>query len=88
MVEALKRSNEIIGRVVSNKMDKTIVVMTQRKVPDPRYGKFVVKSTKYYAHDEQNVAKEGDVVRIVGIRPLSKLKRWTVVAVVESREAV
>jgi len=88
MTEALNLSQSIVGRVVSNKMDKTVVVILERKVPHPKYGKFIVKFTKFYAHDENNVAKEGDIVRIEFTRPLSKLKRWKVVEVVESREAV
>lgn len=72
-----------VGRVVSDKQQKTVVVAVERKVSHPLYGKQVVRTQKYYAHDEQGMAHEGDVVRITETRPLSKLKRWRVVEVVE-----
>ena len=72
-----------VGRVVSDKQQKTVVVAVERRVSHPLYGKQVVHTRKYYAHDEQGVAHEGDVVRISETRPLSKLKRWRVVEVVE-----
>jgi small subunit ribosomal protein S17 len=68
--------NEKIGSVVSAKMAKTIVVEVKRRVPHPAYKRVVGKRKKFYAHDEQGLAKVGDVVRIVECRPLSKLKRW------------
>jgi small subunit ribosomal protein S17 len=71
------------GRVVSDKMDKTIVVVSETRVPHPVYGKIVRKSVKFKAHDEQNDAKMGDTVRIMECRPLSKDKRWRLVEVVE-----
>lgn len=71
------------GVVVSNKMDKTIVVAAKFKEKHPIYGKFVSKTKKYYAHDNQNDCQVGDVVLIMETRPLSKLKRWRVVKVVE-----
>jgi len=71
------------GVVVSNKMDKTIVVASQFKEKHPIYGKFVSKTKKYYAHDEKNDCHVGDTVLIMETRPLSKLKRWRVVKVVE-----
>lgn len=74
---------ERIGVVVSNKMDKTIVVAENRKVKHPIYGKFVNKTTKYYAHDEQNICNEGDTVRIMETRPLSKQKGWRLVEIIE-----
>jgi small subunit ribosomal protein S17 len=74
---------ERIGVVVSNKMDKTIVVAENRKVKHPIYGKFVNKTTKYYAHDEQNTCNEGDTVRIMETRPLSKQKGWRLVEIIE-----
>lgn len=74
----------VTGRVVSSKMDKTIVVMVERKVKHPLYGKYVKRSTKLCAHDEQNKCSEGDVVKIVECRPLSKRKTWRLVEVVES----
>jgi small subunit ribosomal protein S17 len=74
---------ERIGLVVSDKMDKTITVSVERKVKHPIYGKFVKKTTKFKAHDEQNESNAGDTVRIMETRPLSKLKRWRLVEVLE-----
>ncbi|AYA38452.1 30S ribosomal protein S17 [Hymenobacter oligotrophus] len=74
---------ERIGRVVSNKMDKTITVVVESKMKHPIYGKFVSKSTKFVAHDENNECGEGDTVRIMETRPLSKRKRWRLVEIVE-----
>jgi len=71
------------GRVVSDKMDKTIVVVSETRVPHPVYGKIVRKSVKFKAHDEQNDAKIGDTVRIMECRPVSKEKRWRLVEIVE-----
>ena len=71
------------GRVVSDKMDKTIVVVSETRVPHPVYGKIVRKSVKFKAHDETNDAKTGDTVRIMECRPLSKDKRWRLVEIVE-----
>lgn len=70
------------GRVVSNKMDKTITVMVERFVKHPIYGKFIKRSTKLHAHDETNQCNEGDVVTITECRPLSKTKTWKLVDVV------
>jgi small subunit ribosomal protein S17 len=74
---------ERIGKVTSNKMQKTITVAVDRKVKHPIYGKFVNKTTKFKAHDEENTAGIGDTVRIMETRPLSKDKRWRLVEVVE-----
>lgn len=74
---------ERTGVVVSNKMDKSIVVAVKRKVKHPIYGKFVNKTTKFVAHDETNDCGEGDTVRIMEIRPLSKSKRWRLVEIIE-----
>lgn len=74
---------ERIGVVVSNKMDKSITVAVKRKVKHPIYGKFVNKTTKFAAHDEQNSCNEGDTVRIMETRPLSKTKRWRLVEIIE-----
>lgn len=74
---------ERIGLVLSNKMDKTITVAVNRKVKHPIYGKFVNKTTKFKAHDEKNESNEGDTVRIMETRPLSKLKRWRLVEILE-----
>ena len=75
------------GRVVSNKMDKTITVVVERFVKHPIYGKFIKRSTKLPAHDEENVCNQGDVVTISECRPLSKSKNWTLVSVVEKAGA-
>ncbi len=72
-----------IGKVVSNKMQKTITVAVDRKVKHPIYGKFVNRTTKFKAHDEENTAGIGDTVRIMETRPLSKDKRWRLVEVLE-----
>jgi small subunit ribosomal protein S17 len=74
---------ERIGVVVSNKMNKSIVVAEKRKVKHPIYGKFVNKTTKYMAHDEKNECSEGDTVRIMETRPLSKNKCWRLVEIIE-----
>lgn len=74
---------ERIGKVVSNKMQKTITVAVDRKVKHPIYGKFVNRTTKFKAHDEANTAGIGDTVRIMETRPLSKDKRWRLVEIVE-----
>jgi small subunit ribosomal protein S17 len=74
---------ERIGVVTSNKMDKSIVVAVQRKVKHPVYGKFLSRTTKFVAHDEKNECSEGDTVKIMETRPLSKSKRWRLVEIVE-----
>ena len=74
---------ERIGIVVSNKMNKSISVMVERKVMHPKYGKFVKSSTKFMAHDEKNECRMGDTVRIMETRPLSKNKRWRLVEIIE-----
>jgi small subunit ribosomal protein S17 len=71
------------GEVVSSSMNKTIVVRTVTRVPHPKFGKIVKQMKKFYAHDEQNQAKPGDTVRIMETRPMSKLKRWRLVEVVQ-----
>jgi len=72
-----------VGRVVSDRASKTVVVAIERRVAHRIYGKHVVRTNKYYVHDEENVARAGDLVRIVETRPLSKLKRWRLLEVVE-----
>lgn len=72
-----------IGTVISDKMDKTVVVSVERIVKHPIYGKYVKKQAKYMAHDEKDECKAGDRVKIIEIRPLSKLKRWRVSQVLE-----
>src|SRR5271167_852961 len=74
---------ERVGEVISNKMTKTIIVRVERRFPHPRYKKVVTGYSKFYAHDEKSEAKVGDTVRIIETRPLSKLKRWRLVEVVE-----
>jgi small subunit ribosomal protein S17 len=71
------------GRVLSDKMDKTIVVLSETRVPHPVYGKIMRKSVKFKAHDERNDAKAGDTVRIMECRPMSKDKRWRLLEIVE-----
>lgn len=82
-METRKSRKTRIGVVTSNKMDKTIVVSITRKVKHPIYGKFVNKTTKFYAHDEKNQCEIGDTVKIMETRPLSKLKRWRLVEIIE-----
>ncbi|MBU3662497.1 MAG: 30S ribosomal protein S17 [Bacteroidetes bacterium] len=73
----------IIGKVVSNKMQKTIVVSVERKVMHPKYGKFIKMTSKFKAHDEKNECSINDVVRVMETRPLSKDKRWRLVEIIE-----
>ncbi|MDP2561972.1 MAG: 30S ribosomal protein S17 [Gammaproteobacteria bacterium] len=72
------------GRVVSDKMDKSIVVLIERRVKHPMYGKFLTRSTKIHAHDETNQCKEGDLVAIRECRPLSKTKSWTLESIIKT----
>jgi small subunit ribosomal protein S17 len=72
-----------VGEVISERMNKTIVVRTVARVPHPRFGKIVKQMRKFYVHDEENKAKTGDMVRIIETRPLSKLKRWRLVEVLQ-----
>ena len=78
---ALKRSK--VGRVVSDKADKTVTVMLERQVKHPLYGKYMKRSTKVHAHDEDNSCTEGDLVRISECRPISKSKSWRVTEILE-----
>ncbi|MCX6935530.1 MAG: 30S ribosomal protein S17 [Verrucomicrobia bacterium] len=78
---------EMVGEVISAKMDKTIVVRVERRMPHPKYKKIIRLRKKFYAHDEEKKAKEGDTVRIVACRPLSRLKRWNLVEVLKQAEA-
>src|SRR6516164_8756847 len=71
------------GEVISSSMNKTIVVRTVTRVPHPKFGKIVKQMRKFYVHDEENQAKAGDTVRIMETRPLSKLKRWRLVEVIQ-----
>jgi len=85
-VENRGNRKERVGEVISAKMAKTIVVRVERRFPHPQYRKVVTAYTKFYAHDEKSEAKAGDRVRIQETRPLSKLKRWRLVEVVERGE--
>ena len=78
MTESTKVVRSLSGRVVSDKMDKTVTVLVERKVKHPLIGKVIVKSNKFHAHDEKNECKEGDLVTITESRPLSKTKTWVV----------
>lgn len=82
-MEERARRKELIGKVTSNKMDKSIVIAVERKLKHPLYGKFVKKSRKFVAHDENNECNEGDIVQVMETRPLSKSKRWRLVKIVE-----
>jgi small subunit ribosomal protein S17 len=82
-MEARNLRKERIGVVVSDNMEKSIVVAVKRKEKHPIYGKFVNKTTKLYAHDESNTCSVGDTVRIMETRPLSKSKRWRLVEIIE-----
>ncbi|TVQ53621.1 MAG: 30S ribosomal protein S17 [Spirulina sp. DLM2.Bin59] len=77
-------AKEFVGLVVSNKMDKTVVVAVENRAPHPKYGKIVVKTKRYKAHDDENRCHEGDRVRIRETRPLSRTKRWTVAEILEA----
>ena len=85
LIDTMERNlrKERIGVVVSYKMDKSIVVAVHRKVKHPIYGKFVNKTTRFVAEDEQNTCNEGDTVKIMETRPLSKTKRWRLVEIIE-----
>ena len=78
-----KSRRRLTGRVVSDKMEKTVTVLVERKVKHPLYGKYVSRSQKYHAHDEKNEFHPGDVVTIEECRPLSRTKTWQVVRLVE-----
>ena len=77
-----KTLRTVVGRVVSNKMDKTVTVLVERQVKHALYGKYIKRSTKLHAHDADNACNEGDVVRVTEIAPMSKTKNWRVVEVV------
>ncbi len=86
-VNEAKKIRMITGKVVSNKMNKTVAVSVERKVKHPMYGKYVRKTAKYLAHDEENACNEGDIVTIAECRPLSKNKSWRLVEIVERASA-
>jgi len=83
MSEQAKNTRTVMGRVVSDKMDKSITVMVERRVAHPIYGKYVKRSTKLHAHDENNECKMGDTVSIEECRPISKSKSWRLVKILE-----
>lgn len=87
VVNEAKKIRMITGKVVSNKMNKTVAVSVERKVKHPMYGKYVRKTAKYLAHDEENACNEGDIVTIAECRPLSKNKSWRLVEIVERASA-
>jgi small subunit ribosomal protein S17 len=78
---------ERVGEVVSDKMDKTVVVAIENRSPHPKYGKIVVRTKKYKAHDEENQCKIGDRVRIRETRPLSRTKRWIIAEILETKNS-
>lgn len=78
----------LTGKVVSNKMDKSIVVVVERQIRHPMYGKQIRRSTRLKVHDENNVCQEGDIVRIKETKPISKNKAWTLVGVIETAQQV
>jgi small subunit ribosomal protein S17 len=84
--KSLRRT--LIGRVVSDKMQKTVTVLVERRVKHPLYGKYVAKSKKYHAHDETNQYKDGDTVEISESKPISRSKSWIVTRLVEAAKAV
>ena len=86
MMEQTKNIRTLTGTVVSDKMNKTAVVLFERKVKHPKYGKFIKKSTKYKIHDEDNKCKIGDIVTITEVRPISKDKSWKLVDILRSKE--
>ena len=83
-----KNQRKLVGRVVSDKMQKTVTVRVERRVKDPMMGKIITRSKKYHAHTETNEFKEGDLVEIAECRPLSKTKSWRVTRLVERSKAV
>ena len=82
MSENATQLRTVEGRVVSNKMNKTVTVLVERQVKHALYGKYLRRSTKLHAHDEDNTCQEGDVVRVAECRPLSKTKNWRVIEIV------
>ena len=82
MTEKTKQLRTVEGRVVSNKMNKTVTVLVERQVKHALYGKYLRRSTKLHAHDEENTCNEGDLVRVSECRPLSKTKNWQVVEII------
>lgn len=88
MSETTSIKRTLVGRVVSDKMDKTVTVLIERRVKHPMYEKIIVRSSKYHAHNENNEAKAGDLVQIEECRPLSKTKAWIVTKLLEKAVAI
>ena len=88
MSAAEKRTRVVTGKVVSNKMDKTITVLLERRVKHPVYGKYITRSSKIHAHDENNQCNIGDTVAVAETRPISKSKTWKLLEVVETAAQV
>ena len=83
MSDNANQTRTVEGRVVSNKMNKSVTILVERQVKHPLYGKYIRRSTKLHAHDEENACNEGDVVRVIETRKLSKTKHWRLVEIVE-----
>ncbi|MDR1660932.1 MAG: 30S ribosomal protein S17 [Azoarcus sp.] len=83
-----KNKRSLVGRVVSDKMDKTVTVLVERRVKHPIYDKIIVRSKKYHAHNDGNEAKAGDLVEIREVRPVSKTKSWAVTRLLAKAEAI
>jgi small subunit ribosomal protein S17 len=88
MTESQKKGRTVTGKVVSDKMDKTITVLVERRVRHPLYGKYLTRSSKLHAHDENNECKIGDVVTVYETRPLSKSKTWALLQIEERASGV
>jgi len=88
MTETTANKRTLTGRVVSDKMDKTITVLVERRVKHPLYGKIITRSKKYHAHDEKNEFKEGDTVLIEESRPLARTKAWRATKLIEKARLV
>lgn len=88
MSEQKKSQRTLTGRVVSDKMDKTVTILVTRRVTHPLYGKVITRSRKYHAHDEKNECHEGDLVTIEECRPIARSKAWRVTALVEKARVV
>lgn len=88
MTESEKAGRTVTGKVISDKMDKTVTVLVERRVRHPLYGKYITRSSKLHAHDEKNECKMGDVVTVYETRPLSKTKTWALLRIEEQAKAV
>jgi small subunit ribosomal protein S17 len=88
MTESQKKGRTVTGKVISDKMDKTITVLVERRVRHPVYGKYLTRSSKLHAHDEKNECKIGDVVTVYETRPLSKSKTWALLQIEERAAGV